>query len=107
MYAAPGRAGLCYVYIEVDGGAVVGCRLGGLTSGMPISFLTEGGTGYPTVVTGLARDDVRSLSFTVGGVTRTVEVRHNAFWYRDASGGTPPRSFIVHFRDGRSTRYPR
>ncbi len=108
LYAAPGRSGLCFVYLEVDtGGAVVGCRLGNLTSGMPISFLTERGAGHPTVVTGLARDDVRSLSFTVAGVTRTVAVHHNAFWYRDPSGGQPPRSFVVHFRDGRSTRYPR
>ena len=103
LYAAPGRSGLCFVYLEVDtGGAVVGCRLGNLTSGMPISFLTGRG-----LVTGLARDDVRSLSFTVAGVTRTVAVHHNAFWYRDPSGGQPPRSFVVHFRDGRSTRYPR
>ena len=104
LYAAAGRAGkLCYVYVERNGW-LLSCRPD-LTSGMPIMFLTEHGSGYPTLVAGLARDDVGSLSFRIGGVTRTIPVRGNAFWYRDASGGRPPRSVLVHFRDGRSATY--
>lgn len=105
LYAAPGRAGkLCYVYVESNG-SLISCGPN-LTVGLPITFMTEHGSGRPTLVTGLARDDVLSLSFSIGGVTRTVAVQHNAFWYRNPSGGWPPRSFLIHFRDGHSARYP-
>ena len=63
LSAAPGGAGkLCYVYVERDG-SLVSCRPD-LTSGAPIAFLTEHAPGHSTLVAGLARDDVRSHSFS-------------------------------------------
>lgn len=104
LYAAAGGAGqLCYVYAERNG-SLVSCGPH-LTIGMPIMFFTEHGSGHPTLVAGLARDDVGSLSFRIGEVTRTIPVRGNAFWYSDPSGGRPPRSFLIHFRDGHSATY--
>jgi len=105
LYAAASGAGkLCYVYVERNG-SLVGCGPR-LMPGMPIMFLTEHGSGHPTLVAGLARDDVGSLSFRIGDAARTIPVRGNAFWYSDPTGGQPPRSFVIHFRDGHSATYP-
>jgi hypothetical protein len=108
LYAFPGRAGsLCLMYREpFDAAAVIGCRPD-LAHSVPIAPFTLSGRDRATVVTGLARDDVRAISFTVGGATRTVAVHANTFWFSDPAAPQAPRSFVVHFADGSSAVYPR
>ena len=108
LYAFPGRRGsLCMMYREgFDPTGVILCRPN-LTSSIPIAPLTSVGRGRATVVTGLARDDVRSISFRIRGVLETVPVTANVFWFSDASGPPAPRVFTVHFADGTSAVYPR
>ncbi|HEY3613664.1 MAG TPA: hypothetical protein VGK92_08165 [Gaiellales bacterium] len=108
LYAFPGRKGrLCLLYREgFDPTGVIACRPS-LTSSIPIAPLTSVGRGRATVVVGVARDDVRSLSFRVRGVLQTVPVDGNVFWFSDASGPPAPRAFTAHFADGTSAVYPR
>jgi hypothetical protein len=108
LYAFPGRGGsLCLMYREpFEPQGVIECRPN-LAQSIPITALTETGPNQATVVTGLARDDVRAVSFSIGGRTRTVPVHANAFWFRDAAGSAAPRSYVVHFTDGSSAVYPR
>jgi hypothetical protein len=108
LYVFPGRAGsLCVMYREAfESQGVIACRPN-LAHSVAIAPLTESGPGRSTVVTGLARDDVRAVSFRVGGRMRTAVVQTNAFWFSDDSGSPPPRSFVVHFANGSSAVYPR
>ena len=108
IYAFPGRKGsLCLLYREgFASTGVLACRPS-LATSIPIAPLTSVARGRPTVVVGVARDDVRSLSFRVRGALRTVPVTENVFWFSDASGPPAPRSFTVHFTDGTSAVYPR
>jgi hypothetical protein len=108
LWAFPGRAGtLCIMYREAfDTQAVIACRPD-LAHSVPIAPLTISGRDRATVVTGLARDDVRAVSFMLGGVTRTVAVRANTFWFSDPAAPRAPRSYVVHFADGSSAVYPR
>jgi Sigma-70 region 2 len=77
-----------------------------LSKSVPITFMIESGPGHPTVVTGLARDDVRAVAFEVGGELQTVPVKDNAFWYRDPAGRAYSPSFTVEFADGITAAYP-
>jgi hypothetical protein len=108
LYAFPGRTGsLCLMYREgFASTGVILCRPS-LTSSIPIAPLTSVGRGRPTIVTGVARDDVVSISFRVRGVLQTVPVSDNVFWFSDASDPPAPRVFTAHFRDGTSAVYAR
>lgn len=107
VYAAPRDNGdLCFVYVEGgSGGGALSCGPN-LSSSVPITFIIETGVNHPTVVTGLVRDDVRAVSFEIGGELQTVPVKDNAFWYSDAAGRAYSPSFTVEFEDGSTAAYP-
>jgi hypothetical protein len=108
LYAAPRTDGnLCLILAigpDSEGATACGPPLG---ARIPITFLTTGGSNLPTLITGLARDDVRTVSFTAYGLTHVMRVRHNAFWYSATWGPPSPFSFTVEFTDGTTVVYPR
>ena len=102
IYDVPtGDGNLCL--FSSGGGMACGPKLG---SSVPIRWMASSVSGQDTLVTGLARDDVRSVSITIGGETKTVAVRDNTFWLREASGWKVPSAFVVTLADGTSVAYP-
>jgi hypothetical protein len=76
-----------------------------LTQTEPVTFTvvdSDGPGGEPAVAYGVARDEVRSVSFTVGGRHETVPVRGNMFAYQAPALATNDRfsSVMVTLNDG-------
>jgi hypothetical protein len=111
LYAAPTDKGLLCLVLIVSPGNGAGAACGPqLSARIPISAITfQADSGSRILIAVVARDDVKSVSFRMGGALRTVQVKGNAFWYRGSPGTSfaVARSYIVHLDDGRSVRYPR
>jgi len=80
-----------------------------LTQTEPLTFTvvdSDGPGGEPAVAYGVARDGVRSVSFTVGGRHETVPVRDNMFAYQPAASVTSDSfsSVTVTLADGSTQR---
>lgn len=107
IYAAPRKGGsLCLILALGKQGGVTACgpRLGPT---IPLTaVLTRTHPGAGSVLAGLARDDVRSILITVGGVPRRISVRNNAFLYEAAPFTTIKYSFVAELRDGSAVTYP-
>jgi hypothetical protein len=102
LYAVP-AAGDDLCLLTTNGGMACGPRVG---PDVPLIWMAGGLTDQDTLVTGLARDDVRAVEITIGGKTETVPVTDNTFWYREASGSKVPTSFVADLADGSKVEVP-
>ena len=71
-----------------------------------IAVVTVARPGAGPVMAGLARDDVRAIVLTVGGVPLTVPVHDNAFLYRGAPFTGIARAATIELRDGTVVAFP-
>jgi hypothetical protein len=108
LYAAPGKGGLLCLILSLSpsegGGSTCGAPLGPSVPLMALVTVAHAGAG--PVMAGLARDDVRAIVLTVGGVPLTVPVHDNAFLYRGAPFTGIARSAVIELRDGTVVGFP-
>ena len=108
MSAAPGRGGtLCLIVtLSADSGvSACGPRLG---PAVPLTAtISTAHEGAGPILAGLARDDVRAILFTAGGVPLRIPVRNNAFFYEGRPFTGIKFAFVAELRDGGAVAYPR
>jgi hypothetical protein len=102
LYAIPSAGGdLCL--LASTGGMACGPPI---SADVPLMWMASSKTNHDTLVVGLVRDDVRAVAITMGGLTETVPVHDNTFWYQESSAAIVPTLFVAELADGSTVEIP-